>query len=219
MEQIELLTPEQKLIFDEVIKDPSINKSFYFTGGTALSGVYLKHRVSDDLDFFSEQPFQMTTTLASVTEWSKKLNFTISSRVIARVQIFQLAFVDGPTLKVDFAHYPFKRLEEGPSYNGLAVDSLVDIATNKLMTINQRTEIKDFVDLYFLLQRYTFWDLLYNVKVKFRVELDLLNAAADFQKIEYLETMPKMILPLELETLKTFYRDLAKKIGQTAVTD
>ena len=42
-----------------------------------------------------------------------------------------------------------KRLEEGTKIKGFTVDSLRDIATNKLLTINQRTQVKDFVDLFF----------------------------------------------------------------------
>lgn len=48
----------------------------------------------------------------------------------------------------------------------------------------QRTEVKDFVDLYFLLQKYT---------------------------------LPKMLVPLDLTELKSFYTDLAEKLGKKVV--
>ena len=50
-------TPLQKFIFDEFSQNPKLNKQFYFTGGTALSAIYLHHRESEDLDFFSESDF------------------------------------------------------------------------------------------------------------------------------------------------------------------
>ncbi|PIP31376.1 hypothetical protein COX24_03940 [bacterium (Candidatus Gribaldobacteria) CG23_combo_of_CG06-09_8_20_14_all_37_87_8] len=36
-------------------KNKDICQSFYLTGGTALAEFYLKHRFSEDLDFFSEK--------------------------------------------------------------------------------------------------------------------------------------------------------------------
>lgn len=36
-------------------KSRVITDNFYLTGGTALSEFYLQHRLSEDLDFFSEQ--------------------------------------------------------------------------------------------------------------------------------------------------------------------
>lgn len=47
-------TPIQRIIFDEFSKNSKLRKQFYFTGGTALSAIYLHHRESEDLDFFSE---------------------------------------------------------------------------------------------------------------------------------------------------------------------
>lgn len=41
-------------------------------------------------------------------------------------------------------------------YNGLPVDSIADIAVNKLLTISQRTASKDFIDLYYILKKIPF---------------------------------------------------------------
>jgi predicted nucleotidyltransferase component of viral defense system len=32
---------------------------FYLTGGTALAAYYLRHRLSEDLDFFAEKEFEL----------------------------------------------------------------------------------------------------------------------------------------------------------------
>ena len=40
--------------------------SFYLTGGTALSAVYLQHRLSEDLDFFTANDFGIEEILAFV---------------------------------------------------------------------------------------------------------------------------------------------------------
>jgi predicted nucleotidyltransferase component of viral defense system len=39
---------------------------FYLTGGTALSAFYLRHRLSEDLDFFSEEGVSIEQVLSFV---------------------------------------------------------------------------------------------------------------------------------------------------------
>ncbi len=39
------------------MKDKWICEQFYLTGGTALAEFFLQHRLSEDLDFFSENDF------------------------------------------------------------------------------------------------------------------------------------------------------------------
>lgn len=52
-----LLSNNQKVFLEFINKEKFINQLFYLTGGTALSEFYLKHRYSEDLDFFSEKEF------------------------------------------------------------------------------------------------------------------------------------------------------------------
>lgn len=111
-------------------------------------------------------------------------------------------------------HYHYKRIKPGKMIDGLEVDSLQDIATNKLLTINQRNEVKDFVDLYFLLKEFTIWDLLYGVEAKFGMELDQLMVASDFLKIEEFDFLPKMLVPLDTKTLQEFFKKQAIEIGR-----
>lgn len=84
-----------------------------------------------------------------------------------------------------------------------------------LITILQRTEIKDFVDLYFLLKKYTIWDLLHWAQQKFNMEIDLVWLASGFLKAEKFDYLPKMLVPLELADLQVFFKDLAKKLGKS----
>ena len=110
--------------------------------------------------------------------------FFMGAQRVEDTYIYLLTFPNGKKLKMDFAYYPYRRLEPGPTYKNVSVDSLLDIAVNKLLLMNQRTEVKDYVDLYYLLEEYTVWDLIEGVKVKFRVERDPLTLAADFLAVE-----------------------------------
>lgn len=206
-------TDEQKVIVQALTSEEELVNKFYFTGGTALNIYYLQHRLSEDLDFFSETQFDNNVILTFMNKVSAKLKSQVRFTQIHQTRIFELMKKGKLLVKVDFNYYPFKRIQPGKIIQRLMIDSLVDIAINKLMTINQRTEVKDFVDLYYLSQDFTIWDLMEGVRKKFRVELDPVLVAADMLKVESFTTMPKMIKPLTLKELKDFFKREAKQMG------
>lgn len=210
--------PTQKTIFDNFAKDKNLSKRFYFTGGTALSAVYLHHRESEDLDFFSESDFDNEQILKFIEETARLVKAQPRITLKERVRIFEL--VDNSKdliIKVDFGYYPHPRLKKGKKLQGVEVDSLVDISANKITTILQRTDVKDFVDLYFLLKKYTIWDLLHWSQQKFRMEIDLIWLGSAFLKAEKFDYLPRMLVPLKLSELKDFCKDMAEKLGMKAV--
>lgn len=206
-------TNKQRQIFDSVVKDHDLSSQFYFTGGTALSVYYYKHRESEDLDFFSEKKFDPDKLVAKVNKWSEK-SFEFTYNPIEDTHIFNLTFKDKEKLKVDFNHFPFKRIKKGIKDGNMEIDSLFDIGANKMTTIVRRQEPKDFVDLYFLLKDFTVWDLMHAMRVKFGFQTDPFVLSQDFMKAENLNFLPKMILPLTLEELKSFYRKKAEELGK-----
>lgn len=210
-------TPIQKIIFDAFSKTSFCN-NFYFTGGTALNVFYFQHRESEDLDFFSESDFDPDLAVKFMEDIALKLNAKLRSTFHERVKIFEL--VDNKNqliIKVDFGYYPHPRLKRGILKGGIEIDTLEDIGANKLHTILQRTQVKDFVDLYFLLEEYTIWDLLHFAQEKFRMEIDLVWLAASLLKMDSFENLPMMHKPLTLIQLKSFYKEMAKKLGMEVV--
>ncbi|MBI4130236.1 nucleotidyl transferase AbiEii/AbiGii toxin family protein [Candidatus Roizmanbacteria bacterium] len=208
--------PLQQIIVTEFLQSEYLRERFYFTGGTALSIFYFHHRLSEDLDFFSESAFSEETVQQFMSFCAQKYNFKVTVRKPQGVNmlVYQLDFGSKGWLKVDFNHFPYKRIEEGKPTNDLTIDSLRDIGANKLTTIVQRTQVKDFVDLYFLLKEFTIWDLLYGVEVKFKMEYERLMIADDFLKVDEFDTLPKMLVPLTLKELKSFFRKRALEIGR-----
>lgn len=218
MGQMQLFTPEQKLIFNKVKDDPFFRSRFYFTGGTALSYFYLKHRFSEDLDFFSEEKFDTAPVLERIEAWAKIEDFTFQSQWREVVYVFQIEFKNGKKLKIDFGHYPHTRVEKGLNENGFAIDSQLDIAVNKLATINQRNQVRDYVDLYYLLDTFTIWDLIEGARIKFRMKLEPWILASDLSYgVEQFSALPRMIKPLTLTILKTFFRKKALELAKTSV--
>jgi len=212
-------TKLQESLFAQITTHKNFPKTFYFTGGTALSAFYLHHRASEDLDFFSEEPFDQNIILDIIKDISLTMKTAYRYTQHERINIFE--FVNSKNellIKIDFVHHPYKRLEKGIQTPHIAIDSLLDIATNKLLTINQRTEVKDFVDLYFLLQKFTFWDLSYALKTKYNMEIDIILLAVDCMKVESFKFMPLMLESLSLKTLQTFFRQKAEELGKMATT-
>lgn len=217
MGQIQIITQKQKALLLGLSESVSFGRKFYFTGGTALSAYYLQHRFSDDLDFFSEQEFDRDETFRFIEDMARKQSFTFTMENKEVVQMFFLTYPDGSSFKMDFAHYPYQRVEPGMKKDGITVDSLLDIGINKTVALIQRNEVKDFVDYYYLEQKLGFWDLREGVLVKFRMELDPIFFASDLLKVEEFTSMPRMIKKLSLSKLKSFFRAQALEVGKKAV--
>jgi len=207
-------SPLQTFVFEAIGKNQSFCDQFYFTGGTALAIYYLHHRYSDDLDFFSEKDFPNEPIIAHMSELAKEKSLDVTYTKIETTRIFEFRKHNDLMLKVDFAWYPFHRITSGTLDRGISIDSLLDIAANKIMTINQRTEVKDYIDLYFLLQKFSLWDLLYAHEKKFGIKIDLILLTADMLKIESFDYLPKMIKPITLPALKRFFISKAKELGK-----
>lgn len=219
MGKISILTEEQKTILAAVSQNENL-KSFYFTGGTALSEFYLHHRYSQDLDFFSDQKINNQLIFNLINHWSKEYNFSFTSEFKEVVYSFYLFFKNQKSFKVDFGYYPYPCLKKGLSYQKISIDSFYDIGVNKLIAISQRTDVKDFVDLYFILKtkKFTLWDLIYGVEKKFKhFYFDSLLLAEDFLKVDNFNTLPKMIKPFKIEDLKKFFQEKAEQLGRKVI--
>lgn len=203
----------QQVIFDEFSQDKVLRERFYFTGGTALSVFYLQHRLSDDMDFFSEKDFDNELVFPFVKNVAQKLGFQERFTQKEGVRMFRLVEGDEDVTKIDFVHYPYPRVREGQKVQGVVVDSFLDMAINKFLTINQRTDVKDFVDLYFIKDKLSIWDLMEGVRQKFGFELDPILIAADFMKVEEFDFLPKMILPLTVSELQNYFKQKAREVS------
>lgn len=118
-------------------------------GGTSLALQY-GHRTSVDLDFFGT--------------FDSELSFSIILRSYGRLAIvketskIKVYLLDG--IKVDFVHYDYPWLESPLQVDGLTLATPPDIAAMKVNAIEGRGSKKDFIDLYYLLQRYTLVEIL-----------------------------------------------------------
>ncbi len=211
-----ILTAEQLNFLEFVQKEPQITRRFYWTGGTVLSEFYLKHRLSEDIDLFNESE-EVDQTL--IDAFLKKISSSLKVIEIKKSQFlglvsYILIFENGQKLKVDFNYYPFLRIEKGKKYKNLAIDSIYDIAVNKVHTMFMRTKGRDFVDIYFIMKsvNYALDQLIRDAKVKFDWHIDKVTLASQFMKVKEIKDLPKMLVQFDQKDMEKFFLKLAKSL-------
>ena len=215
-----ILTENQKEILALIGSDTNIATSFYLSGGTALSEYYLQHRLSEDLDFFSEAEFDPQ----AVSIFFKKIQDKAGITSVTYEQSFNrnLFFLDvgADRIKTEFTYYPFPRIEQGQRIEKLSIDSLLDIAVNKVFTVYQKPRSRDFIDLYCILQKEKSWtidELAKKAQIKFDHFLGPLQLSAQFVKAETLKDYPRMLTELPEKEWQSFFMHEAKRIGKTQI--
>lgn len=211
----QILTKEQIQFLDLVSHEPYLCRTYYFTGGTPLAAFYLYHRLSEDIDLFSEQEVH----LPSVNKFIKKAQTTlvlqeIDYRQFFGLHSFQLRFSTDAILKVDFNYYPFPRIEHGTKYQNIVVDSAYDIAVNKVHTIAMKPRARDFIDVYFLIKEkgYAFADLLDKAKAKFDWHIDPIQLGSRLLLASDTSDFPRMLKPIDHAEWKQFFVEEARKL-------
>lgn len=196
-------------------KKTSLASKFYLLGGTALSEFYLKHRLSEDLDFFTkdelnEDELKRFIKLVAKKTGAEAIEFQKGFGLIA----FFLKIGEVKN-KIDFGQYPFENVENLKDFDGLKVETMYDIALNKAHTIAFRPRLRDFVDMYFILEKKTEWDfleLLIKSFEKFEMKADALQVSENLLTVRKLEDMPVMIKKIDRKRMEDFFVGEIKRL-------
>ncbi len=212
---IKILTSQQEDFLSLIGEEKSIREIFYFTGGTPLSAFYLFHRLSEDIDLFSEKEVDILQVRNFIGKVQKKLKIKeVDYRQYYGLHTFQLYFSETDILKIDFNFYPFPRIEKGLIYKNISVDSALDIAVNKVHTIALKPRARDFIDIYFLIKDkgYTFKDLLMKAKIKFDWHIDAVQLGSMLLQSRNIKDFPRMIRKVNDKEWQDFFIEEAKKL-------
>ncbi len=142
------LSPLQERLVDAFC---SRTDAFFLTGGSALAGYYLHHRTSQDLDFFcaTDEVFPHGKRILEDAVRSLGGSLEVLREYPGFVEC--RATVNGQHLKVDLVRDTAPQISAAKPRFGIAiVDTLEDIAANKICAVVGRSEIRDYVDLFFL---------------------------------------------------------------------
>ncbi len=131
---------------------------FYLAGGTALA-LQINHRTSLDFDFYTEKKFD-----------SRKLREEFDARFknIQEIYIAEDTLdlnIDG--VKVSFFRYPYLLIRPYQEVEGLLLASVEDIAAMKILAISQRGKRRDFIDIYFLIKKFSLEQIIEFIKEKY----------------------------------------------------
>jgi predicted nucleotidyltransferase component of viral defense system len=181
---------------------PNFLDNFYLSGGTALS-LQLGHRESEDLDFFSQNNFEPTRLQIELEKFGHLENLEIAEGTLN-------AFLMG--VKLQFLAYPYPLLEKFVDFQNIQLSSVVDIACTKLHTISMRGSKKDFVDLFFILQRFNLEELFEKLSQKYTQanfnQTHILKSLLYFSDAEK-QPMPRIHHEVSWETIQ---KEIIKKV-------
>lgn len=215
---MDILTDLQKKILALFSRLPDAG-TFYLTGGTALSAFFLKHRKSNDLDFFTGIE-GLVSPLSYALESSLKkegLNVKRARGLHSFIELL-VASSEAETvihLALD-SPFRFEPPSESKEISGLKVDNLADIASNKMLALFGRAELRDFIDIYFLSkEHFTRKELIEKASQK-DPGFDLYWFGIALERIEaFSESSPDMHLllkPCPISELKKFFGAWRKEI-------
>ena len=217
--QNEILTKKQAAFLQKMGESDFLVRQFYLSGGTALAAFYLQHRYSEDLDFFSESEFDVSEITVFLKTIQKDLRIEkIDFQQSYNRNLFFL-HIGEEVLKTEFTYFPFPRIEKGRKEYGMEIDSLLDIAANKLFTIYQRTTARDYIDLYAICKEkgFSIDELIWKAKAKFDWHIDPLQLGTQFLKAKEAEDYPRMIREVPPPEWQNFFEEEAKKLGKEVV--
>ncbi len=120
--------------------------NFYLAGGTALA-VQLGHRTSQDLDFYTKQPFD---NIKLIKDFQKVFGKEVKEKIREKNTLYlKIKQTD-----LSFIIYPYKLIKPSIPYSSVSLASCEDIAAMKVESILGRGKKRDFVDIYFLIKQY-----------------------------------------------------------------
>jgi len=200
----ESINSKTKRILEKIGSGP-LARDFYLAGGTGLA-LQLGHRQSIDLDWFSEHDF-------SNEKIKKNLALLDNFKLLSE----EKGTIHGTLneIRVSFFYYGYKLLFPLINFTNINLADERDIAAMKIDAISSRGSKKDFIDLFFLLEKYSLVELIGFFEKKYKGieynKLHILKSLSYFDDAEN-EPVPIMIKEVEWEKIKDRIRTEVKKM-------
>lgn len=195
----ELISPATLQLIQQLQVIPAL-RSFHLVGGTALS-LQIGHRNSIDIDLFTIDAFETTAIAETVRKnFEIEIDFEFKNSLLCRIN----------SIKVDFITHNYPYIKPPVTEEGITYLSREDIAAMKLNAIIQSGKrLKDFIDIWFLLEHFSMEDMLrfFGMKYSHVNPVIALRAVNYFNDIDESFDPPKLLKPLPLEKIKKRIQD------------
>lgn len=204
------ITPAMREVMSAFSKTPLANE-FYLAGGTALA-LQLGHRLSVDLDYFSQ-------TQSDIPALAEPLRRALKAfaPVLADSAWGNLVFLAGE-VRVGFYGYGYDLVRPLLQTEAGRLASVEDIALMKMDALLARASRKDFYDLYFIGRQIPLRELFDMAAQKYPgvrdFEAQVVKHMAYFERAEQ-ETPPQILEAVDWETVKDWFRKQAKELGSS----
>lgn len=189
-----IISPQTFTLIQELQLLPEL-QGFYLVGGTALA-LQLGHRNSIDIDLFSQNDFN-----AEDIEEILKPKYTYTATLSRKNTV--LAVVNN--IKTDFIKHAYPLILNPITEEGITFLSKEDIAAMKLHAIIQSGKrLKDFIDIYYLLQHFNMKQLIefFTKKYSYSNPMIAMKAVNFFDEIDESIDPPKLLTPISLQQIK-----------------
>ncbi len=162
-------------------------------GGTSLA-LQIGHRNSIDIDLFGKISIDELALNETLSSFGKLIQLKKSKNI----NIYSLNGI-----KLDIVNYPYQWIDQPVKTDNLILASTKDIAAMKLAAITSRGTKKDFIDLFFLLNKYALPEMLnfYGSKYHDGSVFLVVKSLTYFEDAEQ-DAAPKMYEPFNWEAIK-----------------
>lgn len=185
-------------------------------GGVALSGAYLGHRLSNDVDLFFRDRASLRLLTSALEDAARAVGAKIQVTQDAGTFVRATVDIAAQRIEVDLAVDETPELAPPERIDGVEVLSLEDLRASKLTCLLSRSEPRDLVDVLFL------------EKAGFRADADLplalrKDAGVDPAVMGWLldqfpvEPLPMMLAPLTTDELRAFRDELRERLRRLAL--
>ncbi|MFZ2188849.1 MAG: nucleotidyl transferase AbiEii/AbiGii toxin family protein [Candidatus Moraniibacteriota bacterium] len=200
----EAITKKTQSVLDKLASS-SIVKDFYLAGGTALA-LQFGHRESIDLDWFTEKDFDLGKLKGQLADAG---NFEVVSEAPGTLH----GILDG--VKITFLYYNYPLLFPLIALEDTALSDERDIATMKIDAISSRGSKKDFIDLYFLLKKYTLEEIIGFFEKRYANirynKMHILKSLVYFEEAQN-EALPVMLQAADWEEIKKVIKEEVNRL-------
>lgn len=190
-----------------ILEDSGVLSGAYLAGGTACA-LQLGHRVSLDLDFFSEKEFNTEIILGQLKKLPGfKFDQTEQWTILGSF----------PKVKFSYFYYQYGLIKKPVLFSKTNLASLEDIAAMKIDAICSRGKKRDFIDLYFLIEKFSSEHILKYYEKKFGKLSN--NIVHIMRSLDYFvdadaDDDPQMLIPVDWEEVKEFFRKETKRFAK-----
>lgn len=173
--------------------------TFILAGGTAIM-LQIGHRHSYDFDCFCQKPL-------SIRLMHKVRKYFGSNIIVTIDEEWMLSIRTKTGVDISFVYHPYPLIKQPIRTTSIDLFHMDDLAANKAHVIGRRPAWRDYVDLFFLLNRnlYSIENLIHLAEQKFKGEFNpklFLQQLVYFKDVKIVESIfvKRLITPEEIKS-------------------